>query len=293
MRRIGFLCLALVLMLALMLPTAVYAKGDEVTAKRYAIVIGISDYPGEGSIFEGGMDLFYADDDAVLMKHVLEDPYNFDNVVLLTDQAATRGRILSEIAKLKKRVGEDDKVVFYFSGHCFPWVPSVGMSVVDPVGIATWRGQGNDAAGFALIRDFELKRAFEGFGTDRIVFIFDCCLAGGMTELAGDGRIVCMAAGAGQQAAEVGPEYAFMFPSPIPSEMLGLYYAENGLFTYFFAELGLQYGLADIYPPGDGDGYVTVEEAFYFAYFNLVQMSSEWDLLDQTPVMSIDGVLYP
>jgi len=292
MKRILLVGLALILMLALMLPAVAYAgsagkgktgkSGDGVT-KRYAIVVGISDYPGEGSILEGGMDLFYADDDAVLMRKILKKQYGFDKVVLLTDEAATRDRILKEIAKLKKRVDKDDEVVFYFSGHCFP----LGVLGGPDVGIATWRVKGDDAADVEMILDIELAGAFEGFGTDRIVFIFDCCYAGGMTELAGEGRIVCMAAEAGQQAAEVGEAYAALFPPGLP-DPLGILDAENGLFTYLFAELGMMAGYADF----NMDGYVTVEEAFDFAYGVLLEMT-ESGLLYQTPVMSIDGVLYP
>ena len=182
-----------------------------------------------------------------------------------------------EIAKLGSVVSEDDEVVFYFSGHCFPWVPPEGMPVDDPVGIVTWRVEGDDAAGVEMILDLEMAGAFAGF-TNRIVFIFDCCYAGGMMELAGDDRIVCMAAGVLQQAAEVGPAYAALFPPGVPPEIL---HAKNGLFTYFFAELGLlQYGLA-------------VEEAFSVASDALGWMT-EMGWLDQTPVIydGIEGDLY-
>jgi len=56
----------------------------------------------------------------------------------------------------------------------------------------------------------------------------------------------------------------------------------HGLFSYFFVELGIMYGLADFYPD---DGYVTVEEAFDFARFNLEGISIATEGLWQIPTI--------
>jgi hypothetical protein len=41
--------------------------------------------------------------------------------------------------------------------------------------------------------DGQLRDWFAGFETQRIIFIFDSCLAGGMTDLQAPGRVINMA----------------------------------------------------------------------------------------------------
>ena len=88
----------------------------------------------------------------------------------------------------------------------------------------------------------------------RIIFIFDSCYAGGMTDLKSEGRIVVMA------CSESGLSYEFST-------------LENGQFTYYFVEEGVLFGNADVYDH-DGDSEltepddVTVEEAFDYAKAN-------------------------
>ena len=237
--------------------------GEEVTGNRYAIIIGISDYPGPYHVLEGGYDLSYANNDARTMAKTLKDCYGFSkkNIHLFVDGRATRDAILNKIAVLEGKVSEDDEVVFFFSGHsvkCTPKpTPAQGGG---QVGILTW---GDGPGGFGYIWDKELKEAFEGFDTDRIVFIFDCCLAGGMIDLGDKGRVVCMATTQTGVAVEYGEDYAEYYGEGMP-------FFNHGLFTYFLADLGMMYGLADFYPD---DGSVTVEEAFDFARLNLEGMS--------------------
>ena len=90
---------------------------------------------------------------------------------------------------------------------------------------------------------------FSGFATSRIIFIFDSCYAGGMTDLKADGRIVVMA------CSESGLSYEF--------ETL-----KNGQFTYYFVEQGITYGKADIYDHVENQADVTIEEAFDYAKAN-------------------------
>ena len=104
------------------------------------------------------------------------------------------------------------------------------------------------------IWDGELREWFSDFNTTRIIFIFDSCLAGGMTDLKGTNRIINMA------CSERGVPYEG-----------GSW--QNGQFTYFFVEQGMSWGQADRYDH-DGDGIlleatdVVVEEAFDYAKAN-------------------------
>ena len=321
MKGIWFSCLAIFLVTALMLPATAYAGkpdvranatdveivkkigvrgvpsmghlskgpkrqaaegiiGKEVSGTRHAIIIGISDYPGTAHILEGGYDLSYADDDAADMAFLLESIYGFENIQLLVDEEATRNAILSAIANLKGSVGKDDEVVFFFSGHgAKRKTDLIPNSRKGKVGIVTWGEEVFPLEGFGYIMDTELREAFKKFNTKRIVFIFDSCLAGGMNKLHKKGRIICMATTKDGIAAEYGDYYVDYYP-PVP----GLEPFNHGLFTYFFVELGIMYGLAD-FPPGNADGHVTVEEAFDFARFNLEEMSKEIPEFWQIPTI--------
>jgi len=268
--------------------------GEEVTGERYAIIIGISDYPGDGTVLDDpqGMDLFYCDDDAMAMRNTLVGLYGFDeeNIILLLGPediaywetlypeieatVATRDAILGAIAALKSMEEDgDDEVVFFFSGHG----TNTSVSKINPNGKSKSISKvGILAADAMAIWDNELEEAFSGYETDRIVYIFDCCYAGGMTEVEGN-AIVCMATTEEGLSYEYGQDYASYYPDmPEWLELLpgmppvytpGI---NHGLFTYLFVVLGMQYGLADLNSPGDG---VTVEEAFDFARSALEELS--------------------
>jgi hypothetical protein len=216
--------------------------GEPAAGERYAIIVGISDYPGTA------YDLNYADDDAMDMKEALVENYGFadSNITLLIDSNATRDAILSAIEDIETSAGEDDEVVFFFSGHGMSGNANDGDNENLDESIVA-----RDGTSLVPIWDGELRDAFAGFKTSRIVFIFDSCLAGGMTDLVGQGRVINMA------TTETGTayEYASM---------------QNGQFTYYFVDMGILQGFADRYDHDkdliltEGED-VVVEEAFDYA----------------------------
>jgi len=154
--------------------------GEPVSGDRYAVVVGISDYPGESS------DLSYCDDDANEMYDVLTEVYGFTEVNLLLDLDATRDNILTAIAEIPPDAGE---VVFFFSGHGMRGRADDNDEERWDEAIVTHNG-----TSIVPIWDGELKDAFSQFDTSRIVFVFDTCLAGGMKEdLESPGRFIAMA----------------------------------------------------------------------------------------------------
>jgi len=254
--------------------------GEEVTGGRYAVVVGISNYPGEETVLEGGFDLFYADDDARDVAEVLQG-YEFDDVQLLVasegegESKVTRKDVIDAIDCARNMAGPGDEVVFYFSGHGAKYMGNPTLARGGGgVGVVTWA---DDGEGFGFIWDKDLKEEFSGFKTDRVVFIFDCCLAGGMIDLGDKGRVICMAT----TQAGIAVEYGEAYGPPIP----GMGPVNHGLFTYYFVELGMVYGLADSYPL---DGCITVEESFDFTRFCLEQISMGNEELWQIPTIK-DG----
>ena len=260
--------LAILLVVALtamaLLPAAAYAKGDE--GESYAIVIGISNYPGDATVLDDppGLDLFYADDDALVVTGTLISFFGFEpeNVVTLIDEAATKSAILAAIEALEGVVEDEDEVVFSFSGHVLR-----GDQVGAPVPGLTGMLVQDD-----MLWDFELEAAFAEIETRNVTFIFDACSSGGFSELARGGRSLISATDKDGISGEIGDAYAFMYPpaSELPPEFAPILGANQGLFTYFFFVLGIQYGMGDI----NGDGAVNFREAFLFAKPMLANMTA-------------------
>jgi metacaspase-1 len=208
---------------------------DQCTGSKYAIVIGINNYPGTAN------DLQYCVNDAVSMKNVLTDIYKFQSVDMITDKNATYENISSKIQALSATAGADDEVVFFFSGHGAKGKANDGDMNSTDQAIVVNKQDGT----WGYIWDGQLKSWFSGFKANRIVFIFDSCLAGGMSVLQGPGRIVNMACSASGLSYE--------------DDLWG---GGHGQFTYYFVVQGMQQKLADT---NSTDSKVSVEEAFDYA----------------------------
>jgi hypothetical protein len=214
--------------------------GDQLPfgGKRYAIVIGINDYPGSSS------DLQYAVNDANEMASILTDLYHFDIVDTLTNSAATYEKIQGKIETLETTAGTSDEVVFFFSGHGAKGKANDSDRNNTDQSIVVNKADGS----WGYIWDGELKSWFSNFTVNRIVFIFDSCLSGGMAVLNAPGRVVNMACSINGLSYE--------------GDAWG---GGHGQFTYYFAEEGMHDKNADVRPK---DTYVTVEEAFDYAKVN-------------------------
>jgi len=223
--------------------------GAPCEGKKYAVVVGISDYPGTSS------DLAYCDDDAQDMYDALTSLYGYKsaNIRLLTDSEATFDAIRDAIADIDGKEVAGDEVLFFFSGHGAKGKANDGDRENIDESIVT-----HDGSNFVYIWDGQLKDWFSGFATSRIIFIFDSCLAGGMTDLKAPGRVISMA------CSETGLSYE--------SSTWG-----NGQFTYYFVDEGMLQAEADKYDNVTGVVDVTVEEAFDYAKTNCVS---------QTPTVS-------
>ncbi len=163
-------------------------------ADRWALVIGISDYDGSVN------DLNYCDDDARDFVSALTVTYGWSSSHILTllDTAATKDNILDGIQWLAINTKAGDEVVFFYSGH-----GTTGNGDPDKDGEA--KDEAIIPSNFqtaGVIWDGTLKTEFENVDSSRIMFFFDSCYAGGMTDLAGDGRLILMACGENQLSIE-------------------------------------------------------------------------------------------
>lgn len=181
--------------------------------------------------------------------------YPKGNILLLISDGkennAKRSDIIDAIEKLRGKVRAGDEVVFFYSGHGARGRADDGDKETTDEAIVPY-----ERTTESLIWDGELMRMFSTFPTTRIIFIFDSCYAGGMTDLKADGRVVAMA------CSESGLSYEFSA-------------LENGQFTYYFVDQVTTAGDADIYDY-DLDGTlvepsdVVIEEAFDYAKANCI-----------------------
>jgi len=170
--------------------------------------------------------------------------YKSSNIHLLLDMGASFAAIQGAINDIKSKAKAGDEVVFFFSGHGTNGVADDGDREKTDEAIVSH--DGNQSGSFVAIWDGQLKDWFSGFSTTRIIFIFDSCLAGGMTDLKADGRVINMACSESGLSYEDGSW-------------------QNGQFTYYFVDQGMLAGEADTYDNIAGIADVTIEEAFDYA----------------------------
>ncbi len=97
-------------------------------ARKHALLVGINDYsastlkPESSRAPAAGREwpnLAGTINDVHLMRDLLGPTYGFkrEDMVILTDQQATRSGVLRELKRLEASVRKDDVVLFYYSGH--------------------------------------------------------------------------------------------------------------------------------------------------------------------------------
>ncbi len=143
---------------------------------RYALVIGISDYQGDG-------DLNFCDEDSESWTTYLQaQGYT---VHTLVDSQASATEIMDEIDWLEGQELAGDYVAFVFSGHG-SYSDRTRSSY-----ICAWNIEEQDG----FISDAQLGEAFADFESQHIFFFFDSCHSGGMDSVSGPGRYVSQTAG--------------------------------------------------------------------------------------------------
>jgi tetratricopeptide (TPR) repeat protein len=143
--------------------------------KSFAIVIGINHY-------EKWPGLEFAAADAKAIKDALQKT-GFDDITLIMDKEATQRRILSELFhNLPKKVGRNDRVLFYFAGHGQTETLSGGgkKGYIIPVDAETG-SYTSTAISMEQIRSLSSRIAAK-----HILYVMDCCYSGlGLNRSAG------------------------------------------------------------------------------------------------------------
>jgi hypothetical protein len=232
-------------------------------ARKYAILIGLSNYSGitndlcVNRTSEPYPTNLCADGDAINMEKTLKDIYGYDDVNStiwrFSDADANFDDIKSAVDNVVANAQPGDEVVFLFSGHSATAKNVFRNGDRLNVGLALYNLP-NDSG--EIIWDGQLQNWFSKIATDRVAFIFDTCHAGGLASyLQASGREVVMS------SAESQSSYTYYLGGE--DGMLG-----EGMFAHYFNVLGMNTGLADGYnalTSNKTDDKVVAEEAFSYA----------------------------
>jgi hypothetical protein len=165
--------------------SATFATGGTSDGK-YALLVGIDDYPGTGSDLRGPVE------DARIMYRALTERFGFDpqNIVVLNDSDATRDNIANGIVQHLGQAGPDGTAVFFYSGHGTQIGRNIGLTgALDPEP----RGDGDEAIyiyGYdqesSVLLDEELGFLIETIDAGKSLVVVDACFSGEITRGAGD-----------------------------------------------------------------------------------------------------------
>ena len=153
---------------------------------KYALLVGIDDYPGTGSDLRGPVE------DARIMYRALTERFGFDpaNIITLNDSEATRENIANGIVQHLGQAGPDGVAVFFYSGHGTQIGQNIGLTgALDPEP----RGDGDEAIYIyghdqesSVLLDEELGFLIETIDAGRALVVVDACFSGEITRGPGD-----------------------------------------------------------------------------------------------------------
>jgi len=203
---------------------------------KWAVLVGIADYCGIEN------DLWHPDEDAKDMYAVLTIDYGFaeDHIQILLNKEAKANKIDKAIKWMRDWENDTSTVVFLFSGHGYQapddWDGDIEGDSKDEC-IVSWDMYG--------ITDGYLADLFATFESQKIMVWFGSCFSGGMDDISARTTFTGVLCAACQEN-----QYGY--------DVYGL---GNTLFGYYYIDEGMLQGLGD----NNGDGIVTVEEAFNYA----------------------------
>ncbi len=241
---------AVVSALLVLSPVALAGAAPAAEAPRFAVVIGISQYqtahPTPGS----------AGDAAIVREALLRNGWADENIRMLVDEAATAGAIRDAMRWLVDTSSDASFSVFAYSGH-----------VKQMTGDRDGDGEGNDEFIWPHVGDFisdgELAQSMRAIRGDAWVNISGCEAAGFDDGVSGPRKLFTGASQEVEKGYERGDWRQSVF---------------NGLMV----DQGMLQGRAD----ADGNGVVSIQEAFDHAARIAPEMTAEARLGPQHPYIA-------
>jgi Caspase domain/Bacterial pre-peptidase C-terminal domain len=148
------------------------APGTGRGGRVYGIFVGISDYGGRAN------DLAFTARDAGTMRDALARGAGLrpEDAIVLTDRQATVANVRAAMQRMSARVGPDDILVFFHSGHGGR-VPVRGQDDDDPDGLDETISMYD-----ADIRDDELGTMLDSVRAGMVMLVIDACYSGGFSK---------------------------------------------------------------------------------------------------------------
>jgi uncharacterized caspase-like protein len=136
---------------------------------------------GHACVIGVGSDLPSTATDAQGIATLLKDPercaYPDDQVHLLTEEQATRTQILQTLETLAASTNDDSTVLIYFSGHGHLLSKPFKSYFLMPYGYST------ADLGETAISGSEFVDCLREIPAQKLLVVFDCCHAGGLSDL--------------------------------------------------------------------------------------------------------------
>lgn len=235
-----------------------HARAGQNTAKpgttRWAVLIGVNEHSGRTRDNVGSRQ-----DAEDLARHLLSLGWARDHVLLLTDGNANRENIVQALRWLQRKSNEHSVVVVHYSGHVKQWHGRDVDGDGEVTDEAFWPSDNR------FITDREVGELLGRIRHQRMWFNVGGCEAAGFNDwgTTGPNRIVTWSSAEHQKSYEE------------PSK-------RNSVWGWQMIEEGFINGRAD----ANGDGNVTVEEAFRFATPRADQRTRGQSHGRQTPQVS-------
>lgn len=146
--------------------------------QKWALLIGINRYPN----FAPRGQLSGCINDVEVMRQVLLNSFNFpeNHVAVLTDEQASQEGIRAAMRELVQRVGQDDVVIFHYSGHGSQMTDLEGDEPDGRDETIVPHDSGRAPHENRDIKDDEIYLWLKGLTakTSALTLIFDCCHSG-------------------------------------------------------------------------------------------------------------------
>lgn len=222
-------------------PQAVNAS-TEPADHHWAVIIGINEYAGSTADAIGSRQ-----DATVLYQMLLRKGWKRSNIRLVLDTDATAKGIVQATRWLARNTTKDSTVIFHYAGHEMPFYSDRDGD-----------GEGRDVALWAsdnrYVIDGDLGRLLSGVRAAKMWIHFATCRAGGFNDqgIVKENRIVSYSS----------RESQLSYEDPA---------VEHSVLGYYMIVEGMKKKWAD----ANGNGKVTVEEAFRFARKRVLQRTSD------------------
>jgi hypothetical protein len=162
--------------------TAIFLPSNPGGGQIYGIFAGISDYEGEDS------DLPLTDQDALRARDAVLEGAGMspDNAYTLLNSDATIGNFSNAMNEIGSRIGPDDTLVIFYSGHGGQHDRPDGPNATDPDG----KDESIVLYDHYLLDD-ELDAMLDNMNAGRVLLVFDSCFSGGFGKdvIAAPGRM--------------------------------------------------------------------------------------------------------